>query len=257
MKTVDVNDDIHANTFEVPIIKLDEFSYSCTEDKIIAEYPFSLILNGEYKQTFLCTPSKLEELVIGYLLTRGYIREIEDLISLEIDKNSRISNVNIKDIEEGEDEVTIALNEVDNFKYSFIDGDTDIHVDTIYEIMKANLNYSKLFKDTGGAHSVAIFKDEEVIVVCEDVARHNAMDKAIGYCLLKDISFKDKVIVVSGRISFDMISKVAKAKIPVIISKSAPTNLSIELANKLNITLIGFVRGKRMNIYTHSYRVKV
>lgn len=257
METVDMNDYIYGNTFEVPIIKLDEFSYSCTEDNVIAEYPFTLVWNGKNINTFLCTPSKLEELVIGFLLSKGYIRKIEDIISLEIDKKNRISNVNVKDIDDINNMEGFILNELNNLKYNYIESDTSIHVDTIYEIMKVNLNYSKLFKETGGAHSVAIFENNKEIVACEDVARHNAMDKAIGHCILKSIPLDNKAIVVSGRISFDMLSKVARAKIPIVISKSAPTNLSIELAKKLNITLIGFARGKRMNIYTHSHRIKV
>ena len=251
-----MSDDIYSKTFEVPIIKLDEFSYNCTEDNVIAEYPFTLVLNGKNINTFLCTPSKLEELVIGYLISHGYIREIEDIISLEIDKNNRVSNVDIRNIEDIDD-MGFILNELNNLKYKHIESDTSIYVDTIYEIMKVNLNYSKLFRETGGAHSVSIFENDKEVIVCEDVARHNAMDKAVGYCMLKDIPLDNKAIVVSGRISFDMLSKVARAKIPIVISKSAPTNLSIELAKKLNITLIGFVRGKRMNIYTHSHRIKV
>ncbi len=248
---------IRSNTTKVSIIKLEEFSYKCTEDKVITEYPFSLIINGKDKKTFLCTPYKLEELTVGYLTTKGYIREEKDIISLEIDETRKISNVTTKNIEMPYENQIIDLNEMNNFKYEVIESDTHIHVDTVYEIMKFNLNYSRLFKDTGGAHCVAIFENDKEIVVCEDVARHNAMDKAIGYCILKNINLANKTIVVSGRISFEMLSKAAKAKIPIIISKSAPTNLSIELANKLNITLIGFVRGQKMNIYTHSHRVKV
>ena len=257
METVDMNDGIYGKTFEVPIIKLDEFSYNCTEDNVIAEYPFTLVLNGREINIFLCTPSKLEELVIGFLLSKGHIRKIEDIISLEIDKKNRVSNVNIKQVYDNDDMEDFMLNELNSLKYNYIESNTSIYVDTIYEIMKVNLNYSRLFKETGGTHSVAIFENNKEIVVCEDVARHNAMDKAIGHCILKSIPLDNKAIVVSGRISFDMLSKVARAEIPIVISKSAPTNLSIELAKKSNITLIGFVRGKRMSIYTHSYRIKV
>lgn len=248
---------MNQNTFDVPIIKLEEFRYSQTEDKIIAEYPFSLVLNGKYKKTFLCTPTQLEELVVGYLLTKGYINDIEDIIGVEINEKDKVAHVNIKEIKDVNNNEEIYLNELYSVKYESIKEESDIHVDTVYEVVKVNLNYSKLFKDTGGAHSVAIFENNEEIVMCEDVARHNAMDKAIGHCVLNKIPLNNKVIVASGRISFEMISKVAKAKIPIVISKSAPTNLSVDLAEKLNITLIGFVRGERMNIYTHPHRVKL
>ena len=121
--------------------------------------------------------------------------------------------------------------------------------------MKENLTSSELFKNTGGVHSVAIYDNEKLITIREDVARHNAMDKSIGYCILNNIDLKDKIIFVSGRISCEMILKAAKAGIPIVISKSAPTNLSREIAQKLNITLAGFVRGERMNIYTEPQRI--
>ena len=125
----------------------------------------------------------------------------------------------------------------------------------IYEVMKENLTSSELFKNTGGVHSVAIYDNERLLTIREDVARHNAMDKSIGYCLLNNIDLKDKIIFVSGRISCEMILKAAKASIPIVVSKSAPTNLSREIAKKLNITLVGFVRGERMNIYTNPQRI--
>ncbi|SCI21770.1 formate dehydrogenase accessory sulfurtransferase FdhD [Romboutsia sp. 1001713B170207_170306_H8] len=247
MNTLDHNDEMKAyrNTFKVPIIKLDEFSYRHTEDTIIAEYPLSLVLNGKFENTFLCTPTNLKELIIGYLLTKGCITSKEDLISMVIDKENKVVDVNIKDIENI------------NLDYNSINSKSHIYVDHVYEIMESSLNHSKLFKDTGGVHSVAIFEGNKETISYEDVARHNAMDKAIGHCILHNINFDNKAIAVSGRISYEMLLKVAKAKIPIVISKSAPTNLSVELAKKSNITLIGFVRGKRMNIYTHSYRVKI
>ena len=130
-----------------------------------------------------------------------------------------------------------------------------VKVSDIYLVMKENLTSSDLFKNTGGVHSVAIYDNQELITIKEDVARHNAMDKAIGDCVLNDINLKDKIIFVSGRISCEMILKAAKSGIPIVISKSAPTNLSVEIAKKLNITLAGFVRGERMNIYTNPQRI--
>ena len=256
MNKVEVNYDKYINSFKVPIIKLDEFNYRYTDDIVLAEYPFTLVINGEYKKTFLCTQFKLEELIVGYLLTKGYIKEIEDIISLEIDKNNRITNAIIKEQQENMYETMIELSESNCIKYDLIDSNISIYVDTIYEIMNMNLNYSRIFKDTGESHCVAIFNNDEEVVVCEDIVRSNAIDKAIGYCILNDIPLKDKLILINGRVSFEILSKIAKAKIPIIISKSTPTNLSVELARKLNITLIGSIRGKRMNIYTHSQRIK-
>ena len=88
-----------------------------------------------------------------------------------------------------------------------------------------------------------------------DVARHNAVDKVIGYCILNGIDCRDKILVVSGRISSDMLEKADKGSIPIVLSKSASTTLSIEKAEQAGITLVGFVRGERMNVYTHPNRI--
>ncbi|KPI47847.1 sugar ABC transporter substrate-binding protein [Clostridioides difficile] len=245
----------YLNSFNVEINKVNEYELSTDNEEIIAEYPLSFILNDKYVNTFLCTPYNLEELVVGFLKTKGYIENKRSLLSLEINEKERFAKVNIQNKQESEDEQIIFLNSLDYIKCTPVESDIKINYDTVYSIMDRNLNSSYLFKNTGGVHSVSIFNYDENIVTCEDVARHNAMDKAIGFCVLNEISLKDKIIAVSGRISLEMILKAAMTQIPIVVSKSAPTNLSIELSKKLNITLIGFVRGRRMNIYANPQRV--
>ncbi|RDY24465.1 formate dehydrogenase accessory sulfurtransferase FdhD [Romboutsia maritimum] len=246
----------YKNYFKVPIVKIEENNINNVEEFIISEYPLSFILNDKHINTFLCTPSNLEELIVGFLVTKRYITKKEDIMSIEIDKENRVSYVKTQKEIDVKDEEILFLNSLDYISYKPITDKNSIDIETIYEIMQKNLTSSKLFKDTGGVHSVAIFDKDKEIIICEDVARHNAMDKAIGYCILNDINLEDKVVVVSGRISLEMILKSSQVGVPIVISKSAPTNLSIEISKKLNITLIGFVRGRRMNIYTNSYRVE-
>ena len=149
---------------------------------------------------------------------------------------------------------------IDNFLESLnckpVESNAEIHIDKMFEFMKINLDYSEVFKNTGGVHCVALCDENEILVVYEDVARHNALDKVIGESLMKNIFLKDKSVILSGRVSLEMSLKAAKLEIPIIISKSAPTSLSVALAKRLNITLVGFVRGNKMNIYTNGYRVK-
>ena len=98
---------------------------------------------------------------------------------------------------------------------------------------------------------------ESILVFSEDIGRHNAIDKVFGQCLLEDIPTDGRIIITSGRISSEILLKVAKRNIPIIISKSAPTDLGVRLASDLGVTLVGFVRGKRMNVYTNGWRVAV
>jgi FdhD protein len=94
-----------------------------------------------------------------------------------------------------------------------------------------------------------------VIIVCEDIGRHNAVDKATGYCLLRGIPLRDKILVSTGRATYDMVAKGVRLGIPIIASISSPTSLAVELAEALNCTLLGYLRGKALNVYTHGWRI--
>jgi len=114
---------------------------------------------------------------------------------------------------------------------------------------------SHLFKTTGGNHSCALYNGEKLEVFAEDIGRHNAVDKVIGKCFLQGIETKGKTLLLSGRISWEILTKAAIAAIPLVASPSAPTSLAIHLAKKLNVTVVGFLRKERMNVYTHTWRV--
>ena len=240
------------------ILKVHENEVSEICELSVCEYPLTLFLNGKNITTFLCTPENIKELCVGFLKTRGLIKEFKDIQSLDLDKDNSVIYVKAT-INENSNyfKQKIYLNASDHIECDSVESDFSLDYEKVYEYMEQNLNSSSVFKETGGVHSVALGDEKELIIICEDVARHNAMDKVIGYALMNGISFQDKAIVVSGRISLEMIAKAIKMQIPIVISKSAPTNLSIELAKKLNITLVGFVRGRRMNIYANHFRIKI
>jgi len=250
-----VNYDYKTN-FKFEVVKVENKNHTEELETIIGEFPLALVINNEYSNTFLCTPENLEQLVAGFLMTKGVIKSKADIKSIEVDFENRVANTVINKNEDSDKGKRYYLNDLDYVDLKPIENtDTTIRVSDIYEVMKENLTSSELFKNTGGVHSVAIYDNKTLLTIREDVARHNAMDKSIGYCILNNIDLKDKIIFVSGRISCEMILKAAKAGIPIVVSKSAPTNLSREIAKKLNITLAGFVRGERMNIYTNPERI--
>lgn len=243
-------------SFKFPLIKVNNFHSVHSDDTVVAEFPLGLVVNGKYENTFLCTPFKLKELVVGYLSYKNLINCKDDILNFEINDNKKIAYVNVNDSNMSFYEDTFFLNDYDLLKANPICNDNfKINASDIYETMENNLNLSQLFKSTAGVHCVSIYGDNQLIIACEDVARHNALDKAIGHCILNDIPLDNKVIFVSGRLSFEMIKKAARVKVPIVVAKSATTSLVIETAQKLNITLVGFVRDKKMNIYTNSHRV--
>ena len=125
----------------------------------------------------------------------------------------------------------------------------------VFTLLKEFHHRSQIYRTTGGVHSAALCDAKSILVFNEDIGRHNAIDKIFGECIFRDIPTDDRIIITSGRISSEILLKVAKRNIPLLISKSAPTDLGVRLANDLGVTLIGFVRGERMNVYTNGWRV--
>jgi FdhD protein len=130
-----------------------------------------------------------------------------------------------------------------------------VPAERILQLMNEFQKMSALFLETGGVHSAALADEEGIIVFAEDLGRHNALDKVFGEALSKGIRLSDKIILSSGRLSSEITIKALKRGIPILASPSAPTNLAIELARQLGLTMLGFVRGKRLNIYSGSERL--
>ena len=116
---------------------------------------------------------------------------------------------------------------------------------------------SATFHATGGVHSGALTDGKDLLCFRQDIGRHNVFDKIYGYCLTQGIAIEDKALIFSGRISSEIVLKVAKMKLGMVIARSAPTSLALELAEELGITVVGFARGDRMNLYTHPQRVRL
>jgi FdhD protein len=114
---------------------------------------------------------------------------------------------------------------------------------------------SDTYKLTGGVHGAALTDGERILVFAEDIGRHNAVDKVIGYCLLENLSFEGTIMLASGRLSSEIVSKCARCRIPLLVSRAAPTSLAITIAQSSGLTLVGFVRGERMNVYTGRQRI--
>lgn len=237
-------------------------------DTIISEYPLTIILNDEELITLLCSPNSLEYLTIGFLLSEGFIKRRNELKQIEIDKEKGIARVktNRKDglakklygkrtMTTGCGKGTIFYNITDSLNTKKISIDIKISAAYIINTMRLLNSKSELFIKTGGVHSCCLCDDKKMLIFHEDVGRHNAIDKIIGEAFMKEISLDDKIIFTSGRISSEILLKSAKAKIPMIVSRSAPTDLAVELARKLGIVLVGFVRGQKFNIYSGQNKI--
>jgi FdhD protein len=126
----------------------------------------------------------------------------------------------------------------------------------VFALTEEFIHTSTVFERTGGVHSAALCDTSSILIFHEDIGRHNAIDKIFGQCLLQGISVDERMIITSGRVSSEIVYKVAKGEVPILISKSAPTDRGVALADGLGITLIGFVRDNKMNVYTNRWRIK-
>ncbi|MDP5275599.1 formate dehydrogenase accessory sulfurtransferase FdhD [Chengkuizengella axinellae] len=240
------------------------------DDDIAVEFPITLKVNGEEFATLVCTPIQIEELVIGFLAGEGLIRVIADIHDINIDMETGFANIELKNqnlrvsdfIEKrfvgsccGKSRQFYFQNDVKTAKTINVKG--TFSVSQCLNLMTLVEEESQHFKKTGGIHQGALCNHSEILQFQSDIGRHNVLDKIYGHNLINNMRPQGKCIVFSGRISSEVLLKTAKMGIGMIISKSAPTNLALDLANELGITIVGFARGDKMNVYTHQERIEI
>lgn len=233
-------------------------------DDVVVEYPLKIELNGHPLITTICTPKSIKQLVVGFLYSEGFIDGYSDIMHFnytdDIASVSVKKYVNLKEKYQksmvmstgGEKDMDLL------YKNAYIKhkqtNSLTYRANDIFRIMNEFTNKSQLFLKTGGVHSVMI-KGEDFVYFDDDIGRHNAIDKVVGHALINNVKLNNAVLFTSGRVSSEILLKANNANVSVIVSKSAPTHLAIELAERLSMTLIGFLRGKRMNIYANDTRI--
>ncbi|HZG74766.1 MAG TPA: formate dehydrogenase accessory sulfurtransferase FdhD [Paenibacillus sp.] len=238
------------------------------DDWIAVERPLTIVLDGEEFATMVCTPSEMEELVYGFLASEGIVRRADEVASLAIDETSGFARVALRNPRAaGKDAVSkrfigsccgksrqfYFLNDARAARTSTSAVALTVRqcVDRLRELEDA----SEAFRRTGGLHNAALCAPERLLFARSDIGRHNALDKLFGRCLLDGVPTRDAIVAFSGRLSSEVVLKVAKLGAAVVLSKAAPTTLAIELARDLGITAVGFVRGGSLNVYSHPQRI--
>ncbi|AXI31885.1 formate dehydrogenase accessory sulfurtransferase FdhD [Priestia aryabhattai] len=240
------------------------------EDKIVTEFPVTVKINEEEFVTMVCSPQYIEDMVIGYLASEGVIREYKDIKNIWVQEKEGYVHVTI-------DKLNPYFQNLQNKRYitsccgasrqGFVfindaltakkmnDISVELSIKDCFQLMNKLQQSAATFQETGGVHNAAICDKNGFMLSRMDIGRHNALDKLYGYCLKHHISIRDKVVVFSGRISSEILLKVAKIGCEVVLSKSAPTELALNLAEELRITTVGFIRNDSLNIYTCPERI--
>jgi FdhD protein len=239
-------------------------------DLVVREAPVTIFLNDVDLVTLLCSPKDLEYLAVGFLFAEGIIKGKKDIKSIFADEKDGVVWVETVEGKKLRDNILAkrfittgcgkGMSFMDlprHMKGVRTDRDLIIQDSQLASLMKECQERSKTYRMTGGVHSAGLADVRGIVAFNEDIGRHNAIDKILGESLLKEIKTNRLVLITSGRVSSDIIVKAARARIPIIVSRSAPTDLSVKLARDLGITLVGFARGSRMNIYSNDWRIAV
>jgi FdhD protein len=235
---------------------------------VVVEDVLTIKIEGVGSIAVMCTPTDTVALALGFLFAEGMIADTGDIAQLTPEADPYVVTISIvgaQPASTGRDLVVTSScgmcgsREIDSLLRSLKPGEDKLRIapSTIRDVAEQMRGRQALFSQTGGTHAAAIFSaDGEIITMGEDIGRHNALDKAVGKCLLEKLSLSERGVMLSGRISLEMLCKAARAGIELVAAVSAPSSLAIEAAQRCNITLCGFVRADRATVYTHPHRLQ-
>jgi FdhD protein len=262
-------------------IKIEKIKASLGKTDLIDIIPFELLLtislNGNAISTISCSPINLIELTVGYLTNNGYIESYSDIELLKIcsqdigkiiSRNDLASKIEVsaaidKDKIRHSDSlrfISLECGSIDDFIFEKglkkIKSNLRIASDIILSLNMETVSKQIYKKEFGGLHSAALFnKNGNLLNLAEDIGRHNCIDKIAGFMLIKRLSPEDKIIFTTGRLGIDVIYKICRMQIPIIVTNSSITFSAAVLAKKINLTVIGYARGSRFNIYSWPRRI--
>ncbi len=257
---------------EIPSgVEPDVASYKYIEGKwqdvhlsVPKEMAFTIYINNLELVTILCTPEKLNCLVLGYLYAEGIISDMKDVASMRVCEDDALADVKLNrtDFQLPEKRVLtsgcgggISFNA--GVEALRLESDIVTTPEQILHFVKQMMENASLYQLSGGIHTSSLADDHALLVVSEDIGRHNTLDKILGECLLRKISTRDKLLFTSGRVSSEMLRKAARMQTPIIASLTSPTDRAVSLARQLNITLIGYARGGHLTVYSGRERLQV
>jgi FdhD protein len=225
-----------------------------------SELDFTIYVNRQELVTILCTPTKLNCLALGFLYAEGIISGIGDVVSMRVCEEESLADVmlsnpeyklpTLRTLTSGCGGGVAFIN-----KGQRVDSNLIVTPTEVLSLMKQFQEQMKLYQFCGGVHTSALSDTRNLLVIAEDIGRHNTLDKIQGECLLKELSIKNGLLLTTGRISSEMLLKAAKMQVPVVVSRTAPTGQAISLARDLGIALVGYARGDRLSVYSHPERL--
>lgn len=252
---------------EVIIEKYDENGIELYEDYVIKEERVDFSLNGEKFLSVMCIAQHQTAHIVGFLLSEAVIKEFDDIAEIQLSEDGLKVNVVATVSQEGYENlfkektltsgccVGVTGNAEKSFECAFVNTQYTIQATQLLASMRAFNQPSELFDNTGCVHKAQLILEDGSCYTTEDIGRHNAIDKVVGLAIMGKKDIRKSILYVSGRLSMEMVVKCVMHKIPIVVSKAAVTFQGVKAANEHGITLVGFARGNKLNIYTHSGRI--
>jgi len=250
------------------IVTYNQGKVKTKNDFIVDEIPLTVYVNDQELATLICSSGSFKELAIGFLINEGIVKKYSDIKDITFNEDDGLMWV----------ETTAPVKQAETFLKRqiasccgkgraclyFVNDVTQMEpVKSTKQFAVTHLLYligrleygSDTYTKTHGVHSAAMGDDTNLLCMFDDIGRHNAVDKVLGYALLNHLAPDDKCLLLSGRVSSEILIKAGHSGIPIVVSRAAPTSLAVDLADEFGIALVGFARGERMNIYSHPEKV--
>jgi FdhD protein len=233
-----------------------------TSVHVPSEKEITIYVNRQELVTILCTPAKLNFLVLGFLYAEGIISGLGDVAMMRVcDEESEVdvmlSNSEYQ-LPTQKRTLTSGCGGGATFKSEGqrVDSGLVVAPTEVLSLMKQLLEEQmELYRLSGGLHASALSDTKNLLILAEDIGRHNTLDKIQGECLLRGVSTKDRLLLSTGRVSSEMLLKAARMQAPVVVSRHSPTGSAVSLARDLGIALVGYARGNRLSVYSHAERL--
>jgi FdhD protein len=243
-----------------------------TRDLVAEEKPLYVFLNRSHYSTILCTPSNLKELAVGHVLSEGVVKSVEEIDEAKLNEKEGSCRIRLRESVDLEKRLKLAKHFArvvftacgsntplqPSPRLAKVRSDLKVGAESVLKFVNSLNRDALTFKETGGVHAAAVYQgDGTCVAFAEDVGRHNAVDKVIGIAVMDRIVLTGCLIVLTGRLTADIVMKVARAKVPIVASLAAALDSGIALARDVDLTLVGFARGNRLNVYTFPERILV
>lgn len=238
------------------------------KDTLVREIKLEIYINGDKIGALMATPTDQEALAIGYLMSENIIMSPKDIQNIKLENDGMQvyidAKINTQSLKSLNSEAVVisgcgrsltANIDPKAIEAKVITNPVKIKPEVIFKQMGTFYTQCELYEQTGCVHTAKLYIDENSFFIGEDIAQHNTIDKAVGKAQLSGANLDNSFLMVSGRLSSEMVAKAVMHQIPILVSRTASTCLGVMIARKFNLTLIGFARGENMNIYSGSTRL--